>query len=632
MIVVSTRNSIETKDWSDAHVHIVAHSSDMPGSLRNPPDYSGHGAIRLRGSSTLNLPKRSYGIELRKEDGSDRNADVLGLPPGSDWVLYAPHNYDQSHLRNALCYELAHRIGLDAPQYRFCELFVSSGPTVTAGDYQGLYLLVEKIEVGKHRVDLEKLSWKQHSEPGITGGYIVKIDRPGPGETGFVAGGQRMQFVYPKERHITDPQRAWLQSWFDQFGSVLAADTFADPQRGYAAWIDVDNFIDYHMFHEYSKNPDAYTLSTYMHKHRGGRLRMGPVWDFDRAMRTNEEQYWVGRPTRPTGWTADNYAGWWGILFRDSAFRLRYRQRGRDHLENQLAVERVHTLIDELAATIAVAEERDRVRWPIIKPGDWHNEIANLKQWITDRSEWFTSELLETPTFHSNTGDFRPPFTLSMGNGNDDGTLYYSLNGADPMLRDGRPAPSAQPYSGPLVIDSNTLVRARTLVDGHWSRPMVASYVDRIPTLAIAEVMYNPPGGRDHEWLEFVNFGDEPIDLAGIVVDGPIRYHFSTGSIKTLQPGQRVLIVRDRTDFGDRYDTAGLRIAGEFLGRLSNTEGEITVTGTYGEDIARLRYQDAWHPSTDGQGRSLEASSTERQLTRKEAWRPSAKDGGSPGR
>ena len=46
------------------------------------------------------------------------------------------------------------------------------------------------------------------------------------------------------------------------------------------------HFIDYFIVNEFSKNVDGYRLSTFLHKERdsiGGKLRMGPVWDYDLA-------------------------------------------------------------------------------------------------------------------------------------------------------------------------------------------------------------------------------------------------------------------------------------------------------------------------------------------------------------
>ena len=391
LLVVSTHGApVETKEWIDGHIHAIDRDADGVAMLGGPAQVSTPGGIRLRGSSTLNLPKRSYAIELREDGGRGRDVPLFGLPAAADWVLYAPHNYDQSHFRNALCYELARRLGLPSPRWQFVELFVDTdGGMVTRADYKGLYLLVERIAPSMERVEIDEVGPLDATAPAITGGYILKIDRPAPGDEGFDSGGQQLQFVAPKEREITDPQRAFLQQWFDRFGSALSGPEFTDPERGYAAFIEVDNFIDFHFFHEYTKNPDAFTLSTYMHKPRGGKLRMGPIWDFDRGLRTNAASYWVGRGARPDGWTGDTYHGWWGILFRDPEFRARYRERGRRWLATELSVERVHALVGEIARGIAAAEERDRKRWPIINAGKWRDEIHDLENWIVARTVRF---------------------------------------------------------------------------------------------------------------------------------------------------------------------------------------------------------------------------------------------------
>lgn len=633
MIVVSTHGTpVETKQWIEAHVHAIDRGANGTSRLTGPAQVSTHGSIRLRGSSTLNLPKRSYALELHRPSGRDREVPLFGLAEAAEWVLYAPHNYDQSHLRNALSYEIARRMGVPAPRWRFCELFVDTdGGSVTAEDYKGLYLLVEKIEVGKERVDIDRVGPTDNEAPEVTGGYILKIDRPGVGDTGFTAGGQALQFVSPTERNITDPQRAFLQRWFDGLGTVLGSPEFADPERGYPALIDVDSFIDYHFFHEYTKNPDAYTLSTYMHLPRGGRLRMGPVWDFDRGMRTNDDQYWVGRGGRPLGWTGDYQYGWWGTLFRDPAFVARYRERGRNWLATELAIPRIQALVREIAAEIERAEERDRVRWPIIEAGRWHVELAELEDWIVQRTQWLREELVDLPIFTTPT-TFEPPFTLSMHHDNRAGTLYYTTDGADPKLDDGRLSPRAKVYDGPIAVDGPMQVRARVLADGVWSRITERSFVREIARLAISEIMYDPEEGHREEFIEFWNYGDTTIDMTGIDVDGGIRYHFGMGAVKTLAPGARVLIVNDLDTFLASYDAVGLNIAGEFLGQLSNTEDRIVVRGSVGELVCRVAYSDDWYPETDGKGRSLVLRAPGRICEAKTDWRASDVDGGTPGR
>ena len=52
----------------------------------------------------------------------------------------------------------------------YCELVIN-------GDYQGVYILMEKIKRDKNRVDIADLDSDDLNGDSLTGGYIVKIDK-----------------------------------------------------------------------------------------------------------------------------------------------------------------------------------------------------------------------------------------------------------------------------------------------------------------------------------------------------------------------------------------------------------------------------------------------------------------------
>ncbi len=66
-----------------------------------------------------------------------------------------------------------------------------------------VYSVIEKITRGKDRIDGGRLPESVTSEPGIAGGYIMKIDRLDPGDSGLSAGGRSLGWVYPKEEDVT---------------------------------------------------------------------------------------------------------------------------------------------------------------------------------------------------------------------------------------------------------------------------------------------------------------------------------------------------------------------------------------------------------------------------------------------
>jgi hypothetical protein len=153
-------------------------------------------------------------------------------------------------------------------------------------------------------------------------------------------------------------------------------------------------------------------------------------------------------------------------------------------------------------------------------------------------------------------------------------------------------------------------------------------------SLRVTEIMYHPEGDRDSEFIELQNTGPRTIDLTGVRFRGGIGFSFRDSHITTLEPGEYVVLVKDRALFARRYGAESIRIGGEYSGRLSN--GGETVELTCGEDacISRFTYDDAWYPSTDGGGHSLairDPESPRESWYKKESWRPSCLVGGSPG-
>ena len=211
----------------------------------------------------------------------------------------------------------------------------SNDDTVSASDYVGLYIFMEKIKRGEDRVNVEELEPWDSTEPRISGGYMLKIDRPDPGDHGFrtargnpTYGDGTLCYVDPKESEITTAQSAWIRGYLDAFENALYGPNFADPETGYAKYIDVDCFIDHNLLNMLAMNVDALRLSTYMYKPRDGKLEMGPLWDFDRALdstdgRDDNAQSWHG-----TGDGTDylKYV-WWDRLFQDTNFWQKYIDR-----------------------------------------------------------------------------------------------------------------------------------------------------------------------------------------------------------------------------------------------------------------------------------------------------------------
>jgi hypothetical protein len=158
--------------------------------------------------------------------------------------------------------------------------------------------------------------------------------------------------------------------------------------------------------------------------------------------------------------------------------------------------------------------------------------------------------------------------------------------------------------------------------------------------LRITEIMYHPPtmsgdtfDNDEYEYVELKNIGTVGISLLGVHFAEGITFDFASESRISLAAGQRVLLVKNRVAFAERYG-AGFNVAGEYAGYLENGGERIRLDDARNETILDFEYDDSWYPGTDGDGFSLViVDETARYDTWGEptGWRPSTTTGGSPG-
>jgi hypothetical protein len=203
---------------------------------------------------------------------------------------------------------------------------------------------------------------------------------------------------------------------------------------------------------------------------------------------------------------------------------------------------------------------------------------------------------------------------------------------------------SAKPYTGPITIDENTQITARSYrsATGDFSGPLQETYSTQTIPFVITEINYNPAdpspaetnaGFTDNEMFEFIelrNVGATPLELEGMRVSTAVGFAFPQ---MTLAAGERVLVVRNQDAFNFRYGL-GQNVAGQYSGNLANEGEQVRVLGPVGELTMDFTFSDQWHPLTDGEGSSLViVNDTASPITWNDAtsWRPSDYTNGSPG-
>ena len=414
IVVIDTRGvTIPDDPKISASLKIYNRGNGTRNFLTDAPQFNGNCGIEVRGSSSQQFPKKSYGFETWSINGTSIDTSLLGMPSESDWILNANYT-DKSFLRNVMAYQLWHDMGHYSTRYHFVELIVNN-------QYQGIYILSEKIKRDKNRLNIAKLSNTQNSGDELTGGYIFKVDKQtGSGGSGWNssylplanAGGQKIFFMfeYPSETDITSQQKIYLQSQVFNFETALKSSNFADTVNGYRKYASEKTFIDYFLVNEISKNVDGYRISTYLNKERdskGGKIRMGPVWDYDIAW--HNANYCEGDLT--TGWAyqfpcTDDYwqvPFWWSRLLEDPLYKNHLACRWQSLRQTTLSNAWFDHYIDSIAGQLNEAQVRNFTQWPILGiyvwpnpwpyPSTYQGEVNALKTWIHNRLSWLDNNM-----------------------------------------------------------------------------------------------------------------------------------------------------------------------------------------------------------------------------------------------
>lgn len=354
-------------------------------------NYDGRIGIEIRGSTSQSLPKKPYGLTTLKADNkSNNNVSLLGMPAENDWILNS-FAFDPSFMRDYLSYNLSRQIGDYAARAVYCEVVIN-------GQYAGLYALQEKLKTNSERINIIKIGSSDVSLPNVTGGYITKADKTTGGDPvawtmSSYSGSTNFIHELPKPASVTPEQNTYIQNEFLKLESNSGN---SDLITGYPSVIDVPSFVDFMLLNELASNVDSYQFSTYFHKDRNGKLRAGPIWDFNLTY-GNDLFDWGYDRSKTNVWqfaNGDNTgAKFWADLFADSNFKC-YLSRRWDELTQTgkpFNYSSIEQNIDDTANYINEAKNRDNVKWGVLR--DFTTEIAGIKTYLSARLSWVTANL-----------------------------------------------------------------------------------------------------------------------------------------------------------------------------------------------------------------------------------------------
>ena len=310
---------------------------------------------------------------------------ILGMPEDKKWVLLAEKS-DKSMIRNKIARYMGGLSDLEyTPNAEYVELFINE-------DYQGTYLIGQKVEESSNRVDIGD------------DGYLIEIDTDANNRIDSddiifkptIWSSIHTDGVF----NIKDPDIDYgsdefqlIENYINEFESVLYSNNFNSPGSGYESYIDVDSLIDWFLINEIAKTVDArWYSSIYFSYIPGEKIKMGPIWDFDLSygnLNYSDAQY-----------TSEFYIkqnNWIDKLYQDEVFvekvkiRYSYYHSKLDDIKNK---------IDEFAKYIDKSQKANFERWDILGVYVWPNpvydltyeeEVERLKNWIEERMNWLNS-------------------------------------------------------------------------------------------------------------------------------------------------------------------------------------------------------------------------------------------------
>ncbi len=593
--------------------------------------------IRTQGGSSTNdwksrkvslrlLFKEKYGAtKLRYplyEGSTVTRFDTLVLDAGLNYTLNHPGHSERiraQNVRDQFVADLQNEAGGFAPRGKFVHVFLN-------GAHWGVYYIHERPDA----------SYAAEHFGGSKDDYDAMRHRP----TTVVDGDNLAYLELTRLRDLDDPvQYAALE-----------------------ALLDIQNFADYILINNYVGNTDWAHQNWYATRRRDppGPFRFHS-WDAEIVLLSPTE--FVLNKNDGGGPT-----GIFTFVKRNPEFRVLFGDRVHKHFfeggmlfvnpdapewnpdEPTSNMPAMHYMrrIEEIYSAILLEYARWGDNWRMqYTRDDWLNELDwLLVNYFPVRSarvlDQFRGQNLypsvEAPVLSRHGGAIEPGFELTIQlPAGSTGTMYYTTDGTDPREVGGEVSPAASAYTGALILSEETVVKARNLgLDANeemgWSALSEARFT--VPAasprqLAITEIMFNPRGGGDYEFIEISNPAAAPVRLGGISFTDGIGFTFDEGA--SIAPGGSIVLTRNPQAFRDRYP--GVKPLGAYTGKLANEGERVELSGADGESIFVVRFRDSglWPIAADGFGFSLVLEDVAAPPEDPLSWRASALVDGSPG-
>ena len=331
--------------------------------------------IKGRGNSTWReYAKKPYQIKFSKK------TSVLGMPAAKKWILLANAS-DDSMIRTRLVYDAAEQMGFPfVTEYQYVDLWID-------GQYLGVYLLGEKAEIGKGRLNLQDPAGAMFE---LDNGFATDEDH-------YFFEGRLNSYFALKE--IVEEDDEHIQQAMTNFQTAMTRLTTALTSQGWEnlslsqlnEMIDVDSLARYYLMNEYVLNGESFFTSFFWYQDGASDvLHVGPLWDFDTCMGNKNEKV--------TDYNASSTSVLMKKMLNIPAFYQRVQEL---YTRYKPVLTGMAGQVDGLRDEIGASADLNYLRWSTLgaanpKPGGtpfaptYDEALSRVRTWLAGRANAFT--------------------------------------------------------------------------------------------------------------------------------------------------------------------------------------------------------------------------------------------------
>jgi hypothetical protein len=447
-------------------------------------------------------------------------------------------------------------------------------------------------------------------------------------------------------------------------------------------YLDIDNFIDYHLAVIYFQNFDIGNIKCWRPRVGDGRFRWIvydqdygfnlwppaiyiPAMARDYADYDNMFEFYTASTGTGTGWPN---AGGRTLLLRrmllNDGFKARFIRRCADLLNTQFEGNHVAATIGAMAAVIRPEMARHLERWSWVelqkrgygrpyKPeyspftlATWETNLTVLTDFARKRPAKLrqdcTNYFALTKGLAEVAADVAP---LGSGRIRSGAATVSAFPWEGTFFRDYPPELVAIPRVGYRFVEwtgagTTTNIVGRNLSQLDATNTVVAHFeaipqtVPSNPTVFVTEVHYHPGSQEESgDWIELHNSGSSAVKVTGWILRDDDDNHEYVLPEATIAANGYLVLCEDVLRFR-RIHPSVTNCVGNFSFGLNNSGDSIRLFEPAGAPVLKLDYDDAlpWPAEADGTGYSLQLTDSTHFSSSASDWRASPTVGGSPGR